>query len=110
MGFCNLNNLSTISKKVLENRVVVRSFFFGPITLFPFGIKREKKRELEASNLSPLEKDMNESSWVGQRINDTDRVVVDALPLPISSFPFQSRTNHGNTLGNTLVLALAQEE
>jgi hypothetical protein len=56
MGFCNLNNLSTISKKVLENRVVVRSFFFGPITLFPFGIKREKQRELEASNLSPLEK------------------------------------------------------
>jgi hypothetical protein len=47
---------------------------------------------------------------VGQRINDTDRVVVEALPLPITLFPFQSKTKDSNTLGSTLVLALAQEE
>jgi hypothetical protein len=27
-------------------------------------------------------------------INDTDRVVVEALPLPNTSFPFQSKTKH----------------
>jgi hypothetical protein len=53
---------------------------------------------------------MNESSCVGQRINDTDRVVVEALPLLNTLFPFQSRTNHRNTHGSTLVLAVAQEE
>jgi hypothetical protein len=42
-------------------------------------------------------------------INDTDRFVVEALPFPISPFPFRSKTKHINTLGNTLVLALAQE-
>jgi hypothetical protein len=44
------------------------------------------------------------------RISDTDRVVVEALPLPNTPFPFQSKTNHINTHGSTLVLALAQEE
>jgi hypothetical protein len=53
---------------------------------------------------------VSESLWVGQRINDTDRVVVEALPLPNTPFPFQSKTNHRDALGNTLVLALAQEE
>jgi hypothetical protein len=75
----------------------------------PFGIKRQKQRELEAYYSLP-KKDMNESSWVGQRINDTDRVVVEALPLPNTPFPFQSKTKDSNTLGSTLVLALAQEE
>jgi hypothetical protein len=53
---------------------------------------------------------MNVNTRVGQRINDTDRVVVEALPLPITQFPFQSKTKDSNTLGNTLVLALVQEE
>jgi hypothetical protein len=46
--------------------------------------------------------------FYGQRVNDTDRVVVEVLPLPNTSFPFQSKTNHGDTHGSTLVLALAQ--
>jgi hypothetical protein len=33
---------------------------------------------------------MNESSRVGQRINDTDRVIVEALPL-MNTFPFNLR-------------------
>jgi hypothetical protein len=45
-----------------------------------------------------------------ERIKDTDRVVVKALPLPNTLFPFQSNTKDGNTLGSKLVLALAQEE
>jgi hypothetical protein len=43
-------------------------------------------------------------------ISDTNRVVVEALPLPNTSFPFQSKTNRINTHGSTLVLVLAQEE
>jgi hypothetical protein len=35
---------------------------------------------------------------------------VEALPLPITPFPFQSNTKHENILGDILVLALAQEE
>jgi hypothetical protein len=35
---------------------------------------------------------------------------VEALSLPNTSFPFQSKTNHGDTHESTLVLALAQEE
>jgi hypothetical protein len=35
---------------------------------------------------------------------------MEALPLPISPFPFKSKTKHRDTLGNILVLALAQEE
>ena len=53
---------------------------------------------------------MNVNTWVGQRKYDTDRVVVEALPLPITSFPFQSKTKDRNILGSTLVLALIQEE
>jgi hypothetical protein len=53
---------------------------------------------------------MNESIEGGQRVNNTDRVVVEVLPLPKTPFPFQSKTNHRDTLGNTLVLALAQQE
>jgi hypothetical protein len=35
---------------------------------------------------------------------------VEALPLPKTPFPFQSKTKDRNVLGSTLVLALAQEE
>jgi hypothetical protein len=35
---------------------------------------------------------------------------VEALPLATTSFFFQSKTKYRNTLGSTLVLALAQEE
>ena len=43
-------------------------------------------------------------------MSDIDRVIVEALPLPNTPFPFQSKTNHRDTHGSTLVLALAQEE
>jgi hypothetical protein len=43
-------------------------------------------------------------------INDTDRVGVEAFPLPNTPFVFQFKTNHRNTHGSTLVLALTQEE
>jgi hypothetical protein len=35
---------------------------------------------------------------------------VEALFLPNTLFPFQSKTNHKGTLESTLVLALVQEE
>jgi hypothetical protein len=35
---------------------------------------------------------------------------VEAFPLPVTVFPFQSKTKYENTLGSILVLALAQEE
>jgi hypothetical protein len=35
---------------------------------------------------------------------------VEALSVPNTPFPFQSKTKHRNTLERTLVLALAQEE
>jgi hypothetical protein len=84
----------------------MRSFYFGPIILSPFSIKRKKQKELEAFySLPQKRKDMNGSSCVRQRINDTDRVIVEALPLPITLFPFQSKTKDSNTLRSTLVLA-----
>jgi hypothetical protein len=101
-----MNNLSPFLKEFLENRVVVWSFYFGPITLSLFGIKHQKWRELEVF----YKKDRNVNSWVGQRIDDTDKVVVEALSLPITPFPFQSKANNSNTLGSTLVLPVAQEE
>jgi hypothetical protein len=44
-----------------------------------------------------------------KRSFDTDGDAVEALPLPSTPFPFQSKTNDENTLGSTLVLALAHE-
>jgi hypothetical protein len=44
------------------------------------------------------------------RAKDTDEYGVEALPLPTTPFPFQFKTKYRNTLGSTLVLALAQEE
>jgi hypothetical protein len=35
---------------------------------------------------------------------------VEALSLPNTTFPFQSKTKDKNTLESTLVLALAQED
>jgi hypothetical protein len=35
---------------------------------------------------------------------------VEALSLPNTLFPFQSKTNHRDIFENILVLALAQEE
>jgi hypothetical protein len=35
---------------------------------------------------------------------------VEALPLPKTLFLFQAKTKDRNTLGNTLILDLAQEE
>jgi hypothetical protein len=77
-----------------------------PINFSPFGIKRQKQRNLEAFN----KKDMKVNTWVGQRVYDTDEDVVEALPLPTTPFPFKSKNKYRNTLGSILVLALAQEE
>jgi hypothetical protein len=44
------------------------------------------------------------------RAKDTDRYGAEALPLPITPFPFQSKTKYISTPGSTLVLALALEE
>jgi hypothetical protein len=44
-----------------------------------------------------------------QRVNDTVRVGVEALSLPKTPFPFQSKTKYRNTLENTLVLVVVQE-
>jgi hypothetical protein len=40
----------------------------------------------------------------------TSEDVVEALPLPTTPFPFQSKSKYRNTLGRLLVLALVQEE
>jgi hypothetical protein len=89
-----------------ENRVVVQFFLLWPINFSPIGIKRQKRRNLEAFN----KKDMNVNAWLGQRVYDTDENVVETLPFPTTPFPFQPKTKNENTLGSTLVLALAQEE
>jgi phage FluMu protein Com len=52
--------------------------FLWPINFSHFGIKCQKCRNLETF----YKKDMKVSARVGQRIDDTDRVVVEALPLP----------------------------
>jgi hypothetical protein len=44
------------------------------------------------------------------RAKDTYEYGAEALPLPTTSFPFQCKTNHRDTLGRTLVLDLTQEE
>jgi hypothetical protein len=44
------------------------------------------------------------------RAKDTDKYGAEVLPLRTTSFPFQCKTKDRNTLGSTLVLALAQEE
>lgn len=77
-----------------------------PINFSPFGIKHQKRRKLEAFS----KKDMNVNTGVGQWVYNTDEDVVEALPLPTTLFPFQSKTKYKNTLESILVLALAQEE
>jgi hypothetical protein len=71
-----------------------------------YGIKHQKRRILGGFN----KKDMNVNTSVGQRVYDTDEDVVEALSLPTTPFPFQSKTKYRNKLESTLVLALAQEE
>jgi hypothetical protein len=44
-----------------------------------------------------------------QRVVDTVKVGVEALSLPNTPFPFQSKTKYRITLENTLVVALSQE-
>ena len=39
----------------------------------------------------------------------TDKVVVEALFLPITPFPFQSKTKYRNILGNILVVVMVRE-
>jgi hypothetical protein len=82
-------NFSPFWKKFLENRVVVWSFCFGLLISPPLALSAKKQRKLEAF----FKKDMKVSAWVGQRRYDIDRVVVEALPLPITTFSFQSKTN-----------------
>jgi hypothetical protein len=52
---------------------------------------------------------MNEILRVGQRVNDTDRVEWKPCHCRLLHFPFNIRKDK-STLGNTLVLALVQEE
>jgi hypothetical protein len=99
-------NGSNLEKKFSEKQGGGAVLLLWPINFFPFGIKCQKRRNLEAFN----RKDVNVNTWVGQRVYDTDEDVVEALPLPTTSFPFQSKTKYTNTLESTLVLALAQEE
>jgi hypothetical protein len=47
---------------------------------------------------------------LGKEVFDTDGDAVEALPLPSTPFPFQSKTKYKSILGSTLVLDLAQEE
>jgi hypothetical protein len=61
-----------------------------------------KNREIERS----LKR--YESKYMS-RAKDTDEYGAEALPLPATSFPFQFKTKYRNTLGRTIVLALAQE-
>jgi hypothetical protein len=44
------------------------------------------------------------------RTKDTDKYGAKSLTLPKTPFPFQFKIKYRNTLGSTLVLALAQEE
>jgi hypothetical protein len=100
--FANDSNLEKVFRKQGGGAVLL----LWPINFSPFGIKRQKWRNLEAFN----KKDMNVNTWVGQRVYDTDEDVVEALPLPTTPCPFQSKTKYRNILEGTLVLALAQEE
>jgi hypothetical protein len=63
-----------------------------------------KNREIKMS-LSKI----YESKYMS-RAKDSDEYGAKALPLSITTFPFQCKTKYRNTLGSTLVLALAQEE
>ena len=101
-GFCKCNFCKKFSEKQVGGAVLL----LWPINFSPFGIKRQKWRIREVF----YNKDMKVNTLVGQRIYDTDRVIVEALPLPKTLFPFQSKTKNRNILGSTLVLALALEE
>jgi hypothetical protein len=81
----------------------VRSFCFGLLISPPLAssAKTEKPRGLYQERY--------ESKYMS-RAKNTDEYGVEALPLPTTSFPFQSKTKYGNTVESTLVLALAQEE
>jgi hypothetical protein len=89
-------------KKFAENRVVVRSFCCGLLISPPLALSA-KNREIERSLRRYESKYMSGT-------NDTDKYGAKALPLPITPFPFQSKTKYRKTLGSTLVLALAQGE
>jgi hypothetical protein len=81
-------------------------FLLWHINFSPFGIKRQKRRNLEAYN----RKDTDLSTLVGQRVFDTDGDAVEAFALPVTLLPFQSKTKCENTVGSILFLALAKEK
>jgi hypothetical protein len=101
---CNSTNLEDL--KGFKNKVVVRSFCFGLLISPSLALSAKKQRNMGAFN----KRDMDLSTWVRQMTFDTDGDAVEALPLPSTPFPFQSKTMYENTLGSTLVLALAQKE
>jgi hypothetical protein len=98
--------------------VVVRSFCFGLQPFSPLAlIAKNGDFESPFNTLSPIGKrNMSdrlyqfESLWNTDKVvNDTVRVGVEALTLPNTPFPFQSKTSHRDILESTLVLVLAQE-
>jgi hypothetical protein len=91
-----------VLKKFSEHSVVVRSFCFGLLISPPLALSA-KNREIERSLKRYEGKYMS-------RARDTNEYGAEALPSPATSFPFQCKNKYRNTLGSTLVLALAQEE
>jgi hypothetical protein len=110
---------------------IILKWWCGPFALSlilspPLALITKKRRTREPFTILPLwgltlSPPLVKEIWVKghtnwelheqrQRVNDTLRLGVEALSLPNTSFPFQFKTNHKNTLESTLVLAFAQEE
>jgi hypothetical protein len=73
-----------------------------PINFSPLALSA-KNREIDRSLKRYESKYMSRSK-------DTNEYGAEALPLPTTPFPCQFKTKYRNTLGSTLVLALAQKE
>jgi hypothetical protein len=80
----------------------VRSFCYGLLISPPLALSANN-REIERS----LKR--YESKYMS-RAKDTNKYGAKTLSLPTTPFPFQFKTKYRNTIRNTLVLALAQEE
>jgi hypothetical protein len=65
---------------------------------------------LSAKNREIVRSSKRYESKYMSRAKDTDKYEAEIVPLPTTLFHFQFKTKYKNTLGSTLVLALAQEE